>query len=304
MTFAPTGRQIHLAAGPYAADVVEVAAGLRTLTHGGRALVAGFGAEEAPAAGRGITLVPWPGRIDQGRYTWEGSVHQLAWSEPALRNAIHGLLRYTPWDVVEVQESSVELLGRIMPQRGYPFAIECRMHYQIDADTGLTVTASATNVGDVAAPFAFGSHPYLSVGTASVDECVATVPAATALVVDDRLLPTATVAVEEAGIDFRAGRVVGDQQINTCVTDLDRDSDGLAWSSLAGPDGTATYLWADAEFGYAVLYTMDVPVGGRQGFAIEPQTSPPNAFATGEDVIRLEPGARWQGRYGFRVDRP
>lgn len=304
MTFAPTGRQIHLVAGDYAADVVEVAAGLRTLTHAGRPVIAGYAADSQPAAGRGITLVPWPGRIDEGRYTWDGVERRLGWTEPDLRNAIHGLLRYIPWDVVETGESSVELVGRIMPQRGYEFAVECRMRYDLDAATGLTVTASATNVGDAAAPFAFGSHPYLSVGTATVDECVATVPAATAYLLDDRLLPAGIVPVAEAGLDFRGGRVVGDQRVNTCVTDLERDADRMAWFSLTGPDGTESHLWADEEFGYAVLYTMDTPTGARQGFAVEPQTSPPNAFASGRDVVRLEPGATWSGRFGMRVDRP
>lgn len=303
MTFAPTGRQIHLVAGEYAADVVEVAAGLRALTHAGRPLIASYAADEVPSGGRGITLVPWPGRIDEGRYTWDGESHVLAWTEPELRNAIHGLLRYIPWEIVGAETSRAEFLGRIMPQRGYPFAVECRLLYELDASTGLTVTASATNEGEVPAPFAFGSHPYLSVD-AGVDECIAEVPAATAYLLDDRLLPVGVVGADEAGVDFRGGRLVGDQRVNTCVTGLVRDADGRAWSSLTGPDGFRSYLWQDAAFGYAVLFTMDIPDGGRRGFAVEPQTSPPNAFATGEDVVRLEPGATWSGRYGFRADRP
>ena len=36
--------------------------------------------------------------------------------------------------------------------------------------------------------------------------------------------------------------------------------------------------------------------------AIEPMTCPPNAFRTGTDVIRLEPGGSWRGRWGISVE--
>ena len=38
----------------------------------------------------------------------------------------------------------------------------------------------------------------------------------------------------------------------------------------------------------------------RRGIAIEPMTCPPNAFRTGEDVIRLEPGASVTTTWGLR----
>ena len=61
-------------------------------------------------------------------------------------------------------------------------------------------------------------------------------------------------------------------------------------------------LWADEAFGYLQAYTgdtLDPASRRRRAIAIEPMTCPPNAFATGIDVIALEPGATWSGRWGI-----
>ena len=46
-------------------------------------------------------LAPWPNRIRDGRYTFGGADHQLALTEPARHNAIHGLVNWVPWQLVE-----------------------------------------------------------------------------------------------------------------------------------------------------------------------------------------------------------
>ena len=43
------------------------------------------------------------------------------------------------------------------------------MTHAVSAD-GLTVTVSATNIGDRDVPFGYAAHPYLTVGEATVDE--------------------------------------------------------------------------------------------------------------------------------------
>jgi aldose 1-epimerase len=60
----------------------------------------------------------------------------------------------------------------------------------------------------------------------------------------------------------------------------------------------------DEAFDYLQVYTGDTlePVSRRrQAVAIEPMTCPPNAFASGVDVIRLEPGASWSGAWGIAL---
>jgi aldose 1-epimerase len=58
-------------------------------------------------------------------------------------------------------------------------------------------------------------------------------------------------------------------------------------------------VWADASWPYVQLFTGDLPDVQRRGFAVEPMTCPPNAFNTGEGVIRLEPGDTFDGTWGI-----
>src|SRR5262249_43516152 len=94
-----TGEQYEIAAGPYRAVITEQGAGLRELTHEGRPLILTYDADEPAPAAFGQLLMPWPNRIDHGRYSYNGAEQQLAISEPAYDCAIHGLVRWESWTV-------------------------------------------------------------------------------------------------------------------------------------------------------------------------------------------------------------
>ena len=77
--------------------------------------------------------------------------------------------------------------------------------------------------------------------------------------------------------------------------------DGLARVTLREPRGTALVLWVDESYGYLQLFTGDpLPDVARRSLAVEPMTCPPNAFRSGEGLIRLEPGERFVGRWGIQ----
>src|SRR5439155_521922 len=88
-----TGVQYEIEAGQYRATVTELGAGLRELVFRGQPLIAGYEADQLPPAGAGQLLAPWPNRVDGGRYVFGGTEYQLALTEPARGNAIHGLTR-------------------------------------------------------------------------------------------------------------------------------------------------------------------------------------------------------------------
>jgi aldose 1-epimerase len=59
-------------------------------------------------------------------------------------------------------------------------------------------------------------------------------------------------------------------------------------------------VWADEHWPHVQLFTGDTrPDIARRAVAVEPMTCPPNAFNTGVDVIRLEPGDVFDGRWGI-----
>jgi aldose 1-epimerase len=98
---APSGEQIEIAVGDQQAVVVEVGGGLRSYSAGSRELVDGYRADEMSSSGRGQVLIPWPNRLQDGRYEFDGRRHQLPLNEPEHRNAIHGLVRWATWTAAE-----------------------------------------------------------------------------------------------------------------------------------------------------------------------------------------------------------
>jgi aldose 1-epimerase len=179
------------------------------------------------------------------------------------------------------------------------------LEYRLVGD-GLEVLARATNASAEAAPLGIGFHPYLTVGI-PVDEMRLTIPASRRLTTDDRALPVGEADVAGTEFDFTVGRPVGAMRLDTCFAGLARESDGRSRARLESADGERVVeVWADEAFGYLQVYTGDTlePASRRRhAVAIEPMTCPPNAFASGVDVIRLEPGASWSGAWGIAVRR-
>ena len=97
----PSGEQITITAGDQQAVIVEVGGGLRSYSVGGRELVDGYRADEMSSSGRGQVLIPWPNRLQDGSYEFDGRRHQLPLNEPERRNAIHGLVRWATWTAAE-----------------------------------------------------------------------------------------------------------------------------------------------------------------------------------------------------------
>lgn len=294
----PTGQQWTIGHGPFEATVVEVGGGLRTLTRDGVDLVAGYGADEACASGRGQQLMPWPNRIRDGRYAFGGTEHQLSVTEVARGNASHGLVRWALWELVELEDDMVTVGYRLHPQPGWDHFLDLRTTYVLD-DSGLIVTTAARNVGPSAAPFGYGAHPYLAIGEALLPDVELSIPADSWLEVDERLLPHATHPVEGTDLDFRESRRVGEGRLDTAFTDVLRDDDGMWRCTVSATDRTTT-LWADAAFSWLQVFTaIAEDRKGEVGIAVEPMTCPADAFNSGDDLVVLEPGEEWTGTWGI-----
>ena len=298
----PSGAQWTIRHGDQEVVVVEVGGGLRSWTRGGEQVLAGYAAEQECAAGRGQLLMPWPNRVADGRYTFGGREWQLPLTEPALHNASHGLVRWALWTPLEHEPHRLTVGYRLHPQPGWAWCLDLEVTYALD-DAGLTVTPRVRNVGAAAAPFGFGAHPYLTAGEERVDELELRLPASQRLLVDDRLLPTGLEPVADGPMDFRRGRPVGDSVLDTAFTDLATDDDGRWRVVLSRPGtGRAVTLWADAAYRWVQVFSGDPlapELRRRSGLAVEPMTCPPNALATGTDLIVLEPGQEWSAAWGI-----
>ncbi|HLJ07382.1 MAG TPA: aldose 1-epimerase family protein [Acidimicrobiia bacterium] len=302
---APSGQQHRIRHGDQQATVVEVGGSIREYTAGGVPVLDPY-AESAMCDGaHGTPLIPWPNRLADGRYSFGGADYQVALTEPGKANAIHGFLRWQPFVATRHDEDRVVMAASVFPQSGYPFRLDVSVSYEL-GEGGLVVTTTATNGGDATLPYGVGQHPYLSAGGGLLDACELSFQAATRIVTDEhRQLPTGTAPVAGTEYDFGARRPIGDLQCDFAFTDLARDESGRAWVRLWRPDGTVAELWIDEDYPYLEIFTGDTlaPDRRRRGLGCEPMSCPPNAFQTGQQVIRLEPGASVSHRWGARLGR-
>jgi aldose 1-epimerase len=299
----PSGAQVELVHRGQRAVVVEVGGALRTYEANGLPVLEGYEAGEMCSGARGQPLIPWPNRLRDGRYSFDGETHQLPLSEPAKRNAIHGLVRWASWTTCERTAARVLMEHTLHPQPGYPFALRLAIDYQLGED-GLHVRTTATNLGTSPCPYGAGAHPYLTLGTSTIDQLELSAPGSIWLPADDRGIPTGErSSVEGTEYDFRAARQIGQTKLDTGFTELERDDDGLARVTLNTPNrGPGVTLWLDRSYPYLMLFTGDSlpdPARRRRGLGIEPMTCAPNAFQTGDGLQRLAPGESFTSSWGI-----
>ena len=255
-------------------------------------------------------LIPFPGRVTEGRYSFDGQTFQLERNDKEGPNAIHGFVRTLPWEAREVQPGRVtfdiSLDAETYGRRGYPFSLAIRVTYGLD-HRGLSCSFAVQNVGRQAAPVGVGFHPYFTVGTHLVDGAEALIPCSGYLEFNERLAPTGKIFdVTGTAWDYRQYRSIGSRRFNHCYVDLERDEEGMATASLRHVGTRRTIdIVMDTSFSAVVLYTGDAMADTpRRALAIEPMTCATDALNHPEwGLKRLLPDERFTGRYLIRSRR-
>jgi aldose 1-epimerase len=295
----PSGIQVELRHGEQRAVIVEAGGGLRSYTLAGRPILDGYPEDEMAGGGRGQVLFPWPNRLAGGTWDADGSPRQLPLSEPTHGNAIHGLVRWSAWDVRPAGSAGANARYTLIPQPGFPFRLAIEIDYRLSAG-GLAVTTTVRNECARPAPFGLGFHPYLSAGTGLVDDLTLTVPAETHLLLDANGIPSGREPVAGSSVDYRVARRIGEAVLDDAFTAVQRGEGELAQVTVEGSHGRVE-LWAGPGYEYLQVFTGDTLASTvrRRGLAVEPMTCPPNALATGEGLISLEPAASVELSWGI-----
>ncbi|MEF2977130.1 aldose 1-epimerase family protein [Subtercola sp. YIM 133946] len=326
---APTGRQFELRAvsddgRENRAVVTELGAMLRVLEADGVPLIEGFDESVYPTFCAGWMLIPWPNRVRDARWHYDGADLQLPITEPDRGNALHGFVFDLRHTVVDSSPASITLRALIEPTAPYPFALTVDTTFTLAPATPatpataaapatpatpgtaatpvLTVTHAITNTGDRDAPAAVGAHPYFRIGDVATEQLTVTVNAATRVTVDDRLNPTGTAPVTGTPYDLSQGAVVGTLDLDTAYLDLTPAPDGRFVQTIAAPDGRRIELWGDSSFDQAQVFTTQIfPRSGGLGWAVtvEPTTAAPDALNSGHGLHWIAPGDTWTVSWGI-----
>lgn len=233
----------------------------------------------------GNVLAPWPNRVANGAYSFEGKPLQLPINEVARGHASHGFVRSHEFDISKQSNDRVKLSKRFYPQLGFPFIFDLSLTYSLD-EFGLTVSATARNTGETAMPFGIGFHPYF----ASTDQDTLVVPARSYDEVNEVQIPVGSPkTVTGTSLDLARGAKIADIDLDTPYTDLMRNDQGHCVVSL----GDKT-IWMDGAYEYAMVYTGTKPAS----VAIEPMSCAPDAFNNGRGLRLLDPGQEFSGSWG------
>ena len=305
----PSGAQHVLSDGRQEAVICEVGATLRRYDVLGRPVCWGFGEHELSTGGRGQVLAPWPNRLEDGRYVFEGVEGHAPLDEPGRGNAIHGLVRWISWSLQQPAADRVHATCVINAQPAYPFSVGLSVDFRLER-SGLSMHVRAENLGETLAPFGIGFHSYLHAGGGRIDDSRLRLPARRHVVLDERMLPRGEEPVAGGPLEALCGDTpapIGARVLDDCFTGLDVDGDGRWRARLvpgAGEEDAVT-LWADGRFGWAMVYTGDslAPDDQRRAVAVEPMTCPPNALRTGEGLASLAPGEHLELAWGLSPDR-
>lgn len=195
-------------------------------------------------------------------------------------------------------------------QAAYPSALRVEARYEV-GDSGLSWSVSATNIGTRPAPYGVATHPYLTAASGVVDDWDLTIPATRVLEASEsRLLPVALHAVEEyegGAYDFRELRRVARSRIDHAFTGVVPGFDGFARVGVTDENGQGAELfWDPKVLPWVQAFTADLgkpDFPDRTGIAVEAMSCPADAFNSGTDLVRLEPGATHTASWHIRAVR-
>lgn len=241
-------------------------------------------------------LFPFPNRLKDGAYQFNGSNYQFPLNEPATQTALHGFGRTVAFELKEVilKETTAELICSYSDKgdkRAYPFPFDLEISMQLSDETGLTINMKVENRGEGAMPIGLGWHPYFSFGE-PVDQLKLQLPPCHRIEIDNRMIPTGATSSFEA---FNVLKSIDSSNLDTAFQLQPHASDRVE-AMIEGRIGRLVY-WQETGTGkYNFLQVFTPP--NRKSIALEPMSCNINAFNNGSGLSVLEKGESMSGAFG------
>lgn len=238
---------------------------------------------------KGCSLFPFPNRVAQGSYIFEGTKYHLSLNFFHENNAIHGLVYDKEFVVLRREGGDFECVLVLCYQasgglKGYPFKFRLQQKYCLSENSGFACTTTVTNLSPSTIPIGHGWHPYFKIGTGRIDGLYLQMPAKAAFSVDQQGIPTGkTVGYQK----FRNLTEIGNTTFDDCFR---LDTNGHRAEVILSHLTKALQLkiWLETgrnKYNYLQLYTPP----SRLSIAIEPMSCAPDAFNNREGLVILSP---------------
>jgi len=254
--------------------------------------------------GHGIPILfPFPNRIRDGIYRWNGREYDLKQSSAMMLgpNAIHGFCANRAWRVIE--HGNDYAIGEFQLSKDaadlaafWPADFIIQTRYTLK-DACLRADFVVTNPDQQPLPFGLGTHPYFRVplSTESKPEsCLVQAPVTSEWILKD-LLPTGQRKPLSDDKPLPDGIRFGDTQLDDFFTGLEIAGNQISCSIIDETAGLELTQTSDAVFGELVIYTPP----NRHAVCIEPYTCTTDAINLQQQNFEvgwqtLEPGGKYK----------
>ena len=235
---------------------------------------------ETLAWGRGILLGPFPNRLKDGKYSFEGKNYQFPINDTATGTALHGFvnqLKFTLGDV-KLNEEKASISCHTYYDGNfeyYPFPFLAEIQYSLSKKEGLSLCFSITNRGKSNMPVGLGWHPYFTLSE-KVNNSTLQLPKLEMIEIDGSMIPTGKLTPFNI---FEKLAKIDDFVLDNCFK-LEQSNE-FARVIIEGEKGRLIYTQS-TDIPYLQVFTPP----HRNSIALEPMTCNVDAF-NNEDGLKI-----------------
>lgn len=245
---------------------------------------------------KNTVLYPFPNRMRDGRYEWDGNYYFFPINDGATHTALHGFGMDKPMRVEAVQCEENEahitcVYSPVIIHQAYPFRFTYAITFSIYVPDRFEVSIHFTNNMAIAIPVGLGWHPYYRL-SANTDRLELQLPPCELVGIDQQMIPTGK---RYAFDDYARLKSIGADILDNCFALLSAGE--KAEVTLSGEKGRLHY-WQETgpgKFNFMQIFTPP----HRQSLAIEPMTCNIDAFNNKDGLIVAEAGSTVTAGFGL-----
>ena len=288
----PLEEYVHITNEEFSCKIYpNLGASIQELSYGNVSVIKGFDqVEDYKTKHTSSILCPFPGRIEHGKYTYNGQTYQLDPNENNRNNAIHGKVAHEFFEFVDSESNEDKAIltfayGHENLCEGYPFPFKIKVRYTF-TQKSIKVDINVANEAGSSIPLGLGWHPYFL--SSNLAESILTFNSSKEILCDTEMIPQG-----EKTIAFSHPMKVDDQHFDTCFT-LDDNT-----ISFQTPDYGFTMKVLADDLQFIQIFTP----AARDCIAIEPMTCAPDVFNYKRGLLELTPNESfdWSIDLKFRL---
>lgn len=236
-------------------------------------------------------LFPFPNRLKNGTFEFEGKTHHFEHNDFGRPNALHGMIHNKGFVVESHEENEVTLRFDYSGEdTAYPFPFKIELMYALQ-EKSLEVALKITNSGPENMPCGFGWHPYFY--TENFEETRLKTPLLMEVDIDEQMIPTGRKGPFNAFDDFQN---ISNFDLDTCFKIQEPSERASTFLKLI--NGNTIEVWQDQNFEFIQVFTPNE----KASVALEPMTCNIDALNNKEGLRILAPNEEWQLSFGVKLN--